>query len=99
LSKNQFEYVQNRIQAEGLQGRCTVQLRDYRDLPDAGVFDKIASIGMFEHVGLKNLTKYFRKICSLLTDEGLVLNHGITTSDVGSHEIGFGVAEFIDRYV
>ena len=99
LSKNQFEYVQSRILAEGLQARCTVELRDYRDLPDDGVFDKIASIGMFEHVGLKNLPMYFGKICKLLTDEGLVLNHGITTSDVGSRELVSGAGEFIDQYV
>jgi len=99
LSKNQFEYVQNRIQAEGLQRRCTVELRDYRDLPDDRVFDKIASVGMFEHVGLKNLSMYFCKICSLLTDDGLVLNHGITTSDVKSREIGSGAGEFIANYV
>ena len=99
LSKNQFEYVQNRIKAEGLQGRCTVELRDYRDLPDAGIYDKIASVGMFEHVGLKNLSMYFGKICSLLTDEGLVLNHGITTSDVESGEMGSGAGEFIAHYV
>jgi cyclopropane-fatty-acyl-phospholipid synthase len=99
LSKNQFEHVQNRIQAEGLQERCTVELRDYRDLPDTGVYDKIASIGMFEHVGLKNLSVYFSKICSLLTDEGLVLNHGITTSDVESREVGSGAGEFIAHYV
>lgn len=99
LSKNQFEYVQSRIQAEGLQERCTVELRDYRDLPGDGVFDKIASIGMFEHVGLKNLPMYFGKIYTLLTDDGLVLNHGITTSDVKSGEMGAGAGEFIDRYV
>jgi len=99
LSKNQYQHVQNLIQAEGLQGRCTVELRDYRDLPDAGVFDKIASIGMFEHVGLKNLPLYFRKIFSLLKDGGLVLNHGITTSDVENREVGAGAGEFISRYV
>ncbi len=99
LSKNQFEHVQSRIQAEGLMERCTVKLLDYRDLPDASVFDKIASIGMFEHVGLKNLPEYFRKICALLTAEGLVLNHGITTSNVDSHERGAGAGEFIDTYV
>lgn len=99
LSKNQFEHVQNLIQAEGLQGRCTVELRDYRDLPGAGVYDKIASVGMFEHVGLKNLCMYFSKIYSLLSDDGLVLNHGITTSDVDSGEIGSGAGEFIAKYV
>jgi cyclopropane-fatty-acyl-phospholipid synthase len=99
LSKNQFEHAQKLIQAEGLQERCTVELRDYRDLPDSEVFDKIASVGMFEHVGLKNISRYFGKISSLLTDEGLVLNHGITTSDVESGEIGLGAGEFIDQYV
>ncbi len=99
LSRNQFDYVQSRIKAEGLQGRCTVELCDYRDLPGAGVYDKIASVGMFEHVGLKNLPRYFGKIGSLLADRGLVLNHGITTSDVESGEVGAGAGEFIAKYV
>ncbi|MGB8410609.1 MAG: cyclopropane-fatty-acyl-phospholipid synthase family protein, partial [Gallionella sp.] len=99
LSRNQFDFVQSRIRAEGLRGRCTVELCDYRDLPGAGVYDKIASVGMFEHVGLKNLPQYFGKICSLLADDGLVLNHGITTSDVESGEIGAGAGEFIAKYV
>ena len=99
LSKNQFEYVQRRIQAEGLQACCTVELRDYRALSGDGVFDKIASIGMLEHVGLKHLPMYFSKIYSLLTDDGLALNHGITTTDVESGEIGAGAGKFIDRYV
>ena len=99
LSKNQFEHTRKLIQAEELQERCTVELRDYRDLPDSEVFDKIASVGMFEHVGLKNLPRYFGKINSLLTDDGLVLNHGITTSDVESGEVGAGAGEFIAKYV
>ena len=99
LSKNQFEHVGERIEAEGLKGVCRVQLGDYRDRPEIASFDKIASVGMFEHVGLKNLPMYFRKIRSLLAEDGLVLNHGITTSDVDSHEHGSGAGEFIDRYV
>ena len=99
LSKNQFEHAQKLIQAEGLQECCSVELCDYRDLPGAGVYDKIASVGMFEHVGLKNLPRYFGKIGSLLADDGLVLNHGITTSDVESGEIGAGAGEFIAKYV
>src|SRR5688572_94030 len=55
LSKHQFEYARDRIRAEGLQDRCAVELCDYRDLPGSRAFDKIASVGMFEHVGLKNL--------------------------------------------
>lgn len=99
LSKNQFDYAQDRIRAEGLEGRCTVMLCDYRDLSGIGSFDKIASVGMFEHVGLKNLPVYFAKIRSLLNDKGLVLNHGITSSDVDSRWVGLGAGEFIDRYV
>jgi cyclopropane-fatty-acyl-phospholipid synthase len=97
LSKNQYAYARERIRAEGLQDRCTVELRDYRELPDTGEFDKIASVGMFEHVGLKNLSTYFRKICLLLKHDGLVLNHGITATD--DHEGDIGAQEFIDRYV
>jgi cyclopropane-fatty-acyl-phospholipid synthase len=99
LSQNQFDYVQERIHAEKLEHQCKVELRDYRDLPVTNTFDKIASVGMFEHVGLNNLSAYFRKIESLLKDDGLVLNHGITSSDTQSHEIGLGAGEFIDRYV
>jgi cyclopropane-fatty-acyl-phospholipid synthase len=99
LSKNQYEYTRNLIRAEGLEERCTVELRDYRDLPPGIVYDKIASVGMFEHVGLKNLPEYFSKIHSLLADGGLVLNHGVTTADVDSQEVGAGAGEFIGRYV
>jgi cyclopropane-fatty-acyl-phospholipid synthase len=99
LSRNQFDYARERIRAAGLQGRCEVQLLDYRDIPGDGVFDKITSVGMFEHVGLKNLPAYFAKLNALLKDDGLVLNHGITTADVGSGWMGLGAGEFIDRYV
>jgi cyclopropane-fatty-acyl-phospholipid synthase len=99
LSQNQFDYIKDRIRAEGLEGRCKVELCDYRDLAVTHGFDKIASVGMFEHVGLNNLSVYFRKIDSLLKDQGWVLNHGITTSDVDSREIGLGAGEFIDRFV
>jgi len=99
LSKNQLEYARARIQAEGLQDCCSVDLCDYRDLPGIGVYDKIASVGMFEHVGLKNLSAYFTKIRLLLNDKGLVLNHGITTSDTSSRWMGLGAGDFIDRYV
>jgi cyclopropane-fatty-acyl-phospholipid synthase len=99
LSENQFEYVRDLIRAEGLEDRCTVELRDYRDLPESEPFDKIASVGMFEHVGLKQLPGYFRKMCALLKDDGLALNHGITSSDVESRQTENGAGAFIDRYV
>lgn len=97
LSSNQLEYAREQIRAAGLQERCAVELCDYRDLD--GEFDRIASVGMFEHVGLKNLPLYFRKIRSLLAPDGLALNHGITTSDTAARWMPLGAGEFIDRYV
>ncbi|MBI5757185.1 MAG: class I SAM-dependent methyltransferase [Planctomycetales bacterium] len=75
LAQTQFDHVREKIRQRGLEGRVTVELKDYRDV--AGTFDKIASIGMFEHVGIANMPDYFGKIYSLLRDRGVVLNHGI----------------------
>ena len=99
LSKNQFDFAREQIHRAGLDDRCRVLLCDYRDLNEAQAYDKIASVGMFEHVGLKNLPVYFGAVHGLLKNDGLVLNHGITTSDVESRWIGMGAGEFIDRYV
>src|SRR5204862_4541422 len=74
-------------------------LQDYRDIPGEGVFDKIASVGMFEHVGLRHLKAYFAKIRALLAEGGLVMNHGITASDPDNRWVGLGAGEFINRYV
>lgn len=79
LSRQQYEYAKERIEREGLGGVCRVELRDYRELEESGRFDKVVSIGMFEHVGIKNLPVYFGKVSRLLHEEGLFLNHGITT--------------------
>ena len=75
LSQAQFDFVQGKIAALGLAGRISVALKDYRDLD--GQFDKIASIGMFEHVGIDNHGAYFSKLHSLLRPRGLLLNHAI----------------------
>jgi len=75
LSEEQYAFTRDKIRALGLEGQVTVEIRDYLALE--GTYDKIASIGMFEHVGLKNFPTYFRKINSLLVDRGIVLNHGI----------------------
>jgi len=79
-----------------------VLLLDYRDLPrrfGEGTFDKVASIGMFEHVGLRNLPVYFGTAARMLRDRGLMLNHGITSADVESRPIGSGAGDFIGKYV
>jgi cyclopropane-fatty-acyl-phospholipid synthase len=99
LSENQHRLANEHIRAAGLQDRCKVILQDYRDTPGEGVYDKIASVGMFEHVGLRNLPVYFNTVRRLLKERGLFLNHGITTSDTHNRAVGLGAGEFIDRYV
>ena len=97
LSRNQYELAQERIAAAGLTDRCEVRIEDYRDV--VGKFDRISSVGMFEHVGLKNLRGYFTKVRELLADNGTVLNHGITSTASDSSESPFGGGDFIERYV
>lgn len=97
LSERQLDYARERIRAEGLQGQVTVELRDYRDLPGQATFDKVASVGMFEHVGLKNLPAYYDAVRRALVPGGLFLNHGITHDEEGwSRTVA---TEFINRYV
>ena len=99
LSRNQHALATERIKADGLSDRCRVLLQDYRDVPGEGVYDKIASVGMFEHVGLKNLPLYFGVIRRLLKDGGVVLNHGITSVDPDSRSVGLGAGDFVEKYV
>jgi cyclopropane-fatty-acyl-phospholipid synthase len=99
LSENQFRLATERIREAGLQDRCRVMLQDYRDHPGEGFYDKVASVGMFEHVGLKNLPIYFGAVQRLLRERGLFLNHGITSSDIDNRAVGLGAGEFIGRYV
>ena len=96
LSRIQAEVAQKRIQDARLGLKCKVELRDYRDCdPLAESFDKIASIGMFEHVGLKNLPEYFRIVRGLLRPGGVFLNHCIARSPSSPVRKD----SFIDRYV
>jgi len=97
LSKNQYAHVQRLIEARGLQRRVSVELLDYRDLQGEARFDKLVSVGMFEHVGLKNLPAYFAVARRMLKPGGLFLNHGIT-SDEGGWKKSVAT-EFINRYV
>ncbi len=99
LSKNQQAHVQQLIAQKGLQDRVRVQLRDYRELDASARFDKIASVGMFEHVGRANLGAYFRKIHQLLQPGALVLNHGITAGGPDTPQLGAGMGDFIEKYI
>ena len=75
LSQEQFDLAQARVAREGLAGRVSLELRDYAMLE--GSFDKIASIGMFEQVGIANHPTYFRTVNRLLNPGGLYLHHTI----------------------
>jgi cyclopropane-fatty-acyl-phospholipid synthase len=78
LSEQQYRYARDRIKSEGLGNLCQVELKDYRELKGEGLFDKVVSVGMFEHVGLKKLPLYLKIASRLLKEKGLFLNHGIT---------------------
>ena len=99
LSKNQFEHVRTQIEKQGLQNQVSVQLLDYRALKPSQPFDKIASIGMFEHVGRARLADYFQTLHGLLRPGGWVLNHGITAGGLDNHQLGAGMGDFIEKYI
>jgi cyclopropane-fatty-acyl-phospholipid synthase len=97
LSQEQYQLACQRIDEAGLASTCEVQLKDYRLLPGNKEYDKMASIGMVEHVGLKNLQTYFDVAFKNLKDHGLFLNHGITSSNVKKIE-GTG-SKFMDVFI
>jgi cyclopropane-fatty-acyl-phospholipid synthase len=75
LSQAQYDYAIDKIARLGLQNRVKIEFKDYSKLE--GPFDKIASIGMFEHVGSRNFALYFSTVNRLLKPEGLYLHHAI----------------------
>lgn len=77
LSPAQAAFARETIARAGLRDRCEVQVVDYRALPGDGGFDKIASVGMIEHVGLRRYAEYFGHLAGLLRPGGLLLNQGI----------------------
>jgi cyclopropane-fatty-acyl-phospholipid synthase len=97
LSENQAALARERVKALGLDGQVEIRLQDYRDVD--GQFDRITSVGMFEHVGVDNLPAYFERINKLLAPGGVVMNHGITSTDIDSRSSPYGGGEFIDKYV
>jgi cyclopropane-fatty-acyl-phospholipid synthase len=97
LSQRQLNVARRRIVDAGLEDRVTVELKDYRDLEGHEAYDKVASVGMFEHVGLENLPLYFATVHRLLKPAGLFLNHGITHESAGWERNPSTL--FINRYV
>jgi cyclopropane-fatty-acyl-phospholipid synthase len=103
LSKRQAELAEKRAAEAGLAGRVEMRYQDYRDVDD-GPYDAISSIGMFEHVGLRQLAVYFERCFELLPPGGRLLNHAISRPPglPGSTADGrtrFARRSFIDRYV
>jgi cyclopropane-fatty-acyl-phospholipid synthase len=83
LSTRQAELATKRIAEAGVSDRCRIELRDYREVAATGPFDKIASIGMVEHVGVDHLPAYFASAYAALAPGGLFLNHGIVSVQEG----------------
>ncbi len=77
LSEPQADIARERIREAGVLERCAIEVCDYRELRPNRQFDKIASVGMFEHVGEERLPQYFHRVWQLLLPGGVFLNHGI----------------------
>ena len=96
LSQPQADLANERIRQAGLADRCRVELRDYREIDEPDGYDKLVSVGMFEHVGEALLTEYFERAFRLLRPGGAFLNHAIAVNATlpSPHGPSFG-----DRYV
>ncbi len=79
LSEEQLKVAQERAEKQGVSDKVKFELIDYRDLAEreAGQFDRIVSVGMFEHVGTPNFKTFFRCAANLMTDDGVMLLHTI----------------------
>ncbi len=95
LSSEQTKWAQQVIADEGLSDLAEVRYGDYRDIKEAS-FDAVSSIGLLEHIGVRNYESYFRFLKSRLRTGGLMLNHCITRPENRSQPAAHG---FIDRYV
>jgi cyclopropane-fatty-acyl-phospholipid synthase len=94
LSEEQAAFARRRIVDAGLSDQCEVRIQDYREIAD-GPYDRIVSVGMFEHVGSSQLDRYMEKVTALGTPGGLALHHGICRV----HEEDEAPNTFIERYV
>ena len=92
LSTEQHRVSNERVRIAGIDDRVEFRLQDYRELPEK--FDRIISVGMFEHVGKKNYTEFFKKISSLLTDDGVAVIHSIGRLDTPA-----AINPFIRKYI
>ena len=76
LSDEQLDFAREKVQRLGLADRVQILKSDYKTV--TGTYDKIASIGMYEHIGVANIPAYMQKVRSLLSEDGVFLNHAIS---------------------
>ncbi len=98
VSRCQFDRARGMVSRNGLNAKVDIRLQDYRAIDEAGSFNKVASVGMFEHVGLNDLQAYFDQIATLLRPGGLILNQGIYLLNSEGRAKGAN-ADFINRHV
>ncbi|PKO69765.1 MAG: SAM-dependent methyltransferase, partial [Betaproteobacteria bacterium HGW-Betaproteobacteria-16] len=98
-SRDQHAYVNDLITQKGLQGRVAMRLLDCRDLPLTPRFDRIASVGMFQHVDSAQLDSYFKRLHSMLKPGGLLLKHGLTAGGVEDHRLGARGGNSFDKHI
>ena len=96
LSQAQQQLAQERVREAGLESQVKIELLDYRDLPQDAQYDRVVSVGMFEHVGVRNFPTYFGTVQRVLKPDGLFLNHGIT-SETGWQRTP--LTRFMNRYI
>lgn len=94
LSEQQARWAQAEIERQGLGGLAEVRHGDYRDVREDG-FDAVSSIGLTEHIGVRNYPAYFAFLRDRLRPEGRLLNHCITRP----HNRRQGIGQFLDRYI
>jgi cyclopropane-fatty-acyl-phospholipid synthase len=86
LSEQQVAYGQEKVKRLGLQDRVTIELKDYSLIEGEGMFDKVASIGIQEHIGVDNYPKYYETVKRLMKPDGLFLHHAITWPGKQKHK-------------
>ena len=99
LSERQYSSASEAVASSGLAGLIEIRRQHYLDIEDSAGFDKIVSVGMYEHVGLRNLPTYFQAVARLLRPGGVFLNHGIVSTDAAGRPRGPPGGRFIDRHV
>jgi cyclopropane-fatty-acyl-phospholipid synthase len=96
ITPAQAEWANRRIREAGLADRCRVQLGDYREIREPNGFDRVAAVGLLEHVGEAMLPTFFRQVWELLRPGGVMLNHAIVERATDPQPVGW---PFIYRHV